>query len=243
MKRYEISYKEPEISKEQIERHKDFAALAQHYQAYKPGSGLSGFQKLAGLAIAFLILATISWLVLDQKLDSSVKGDLKIEENTSQKPSGLEEAGVEKRPLSKNEGEEVEIEEPEQRVPKASDKKAEADKPEETKATGSEQEAPIVFMEASPIGGMQELYHYFNESLVYPTDEMKAHLEGTVILSFSINTAGRAENIQVVQAVSPGIDLEAIRLIEEMPDWKPASIKGQTVSSRVTLPVTFIIAD
>jgi len=58
-------------------------------------------------------------------------------------------------------------------------------------------------------------------------------------VQFVINEQGKIGNIQVVKSLSPAADAVAIRLVEEMPDFKPALRNGQPVAFRYTLPVRF----
>lgn len=92
---------------------------------------------------------------------------------------------------------------------------------------------------AEPLEGYPALYDYFNRELRYPEEAIKDSIQGVTSLSFVINTEGRVEHVNVEHSLGGAFDLEAVRLIEHMPPWKPAVLNGTPVSSKVSVPVTF----
>ena len=50
-----------------------------------------------------------------------------------------------------------------------------------------------------------------------PEEEIKRNISGEVKLSFDINDAGQAVNIEVEKSLCPECDKEAIRLLKEGP--------------------------
>lgn len=67
-----------------------------------------------------------------------------------------------------------------------------------------------------------DLEKYIRSNLVYPQLAKEKGISGNVYLRFYVNTIGEISNIQVVKSVHPLLDNEAIRLIKNMPPWKPA---------------------
>ncbi len=45
--------------------------------------------------------------------------------------------------------------------------------------------------------------------------------------------------MKVVRGVDPALDKEAIRVVKNMPAWKPGKQQGKPVRQRFTLPVQF----
>ncbi len=76
--------------------------------------------------------------------------------------------------------------------------------------------------------------------IVYPEDALKAGTEGTVILSFRVESNGKVSNITVRKSVSPELDAEATRVFR-MLLWEPAISLGQPVASNSEFPVKFNI--
>lgn len=101
--------------------------------------------------------------------------------------------------------------------------------------------AMSVYAHAEPDDGYPALYAYFNETLTYPPAAVADSIEGVVTVVFSINTEGRPEKIYIDQSLGEPFDREAIRVIQNMPLWKPATYDGKPVSSKMSLPLTFQI--
>ncbi|HCR48552.1 MAG TPA: hypothetical protein DIW24_02910 [Bacteroidetes bacterium] len=90
-------------------------------------------------------------------------------------------------------------------------------------------------------GGETQLGEYIGLNLRYPDAAYQAGTEGTVIIEFYVENNGNIGNITIKQGVSPELDEEAIKLIQNMPTWIPG-MRGRTkVRSRMTLPVNFTI--
>lgn len=106
------------------------------------------------------------------------------------------------------------------------------------------EESPLEFAEVSPgfVGGQAALMKFLNENMRYPQVDIEMGNEGRVICTFVVEKNGSITDIQVVRGVSPGIDKEAVRVISEMPDWKPGFQNGRAVRVKFTLPVYFKIA-
>lgn len=73
--------------------------------------------------------------------------------------------------------------------------------------------------------------------------EYPSNQEGSyrVYLSFVVQIDGRISDICIeLDSGFKDIDAEAIRLIQNMPDWIPAKEKGEVVKSRVRLSIYFM---
>jgi TonB family protein len=98
-----------------------------------------------------------------------------------------------------------------------------------------------VFTEAEPIEGFAKLYNYFNANLKYPSSHLKEGIEGMEIISLTIDEDGKAIDYKVVQSLGADYDEEATRLLNSMPKWKPATLNGRPVASKISVPFTFTI--
>jgi len=58
-------------------------------------------------------------------------------------------------------------------------------------------------------------------------------------LEFEINKEGEIGEITVEKSVCKEINEEAIRLVENMPNWKPAMQNGQAQAVKFQLPIIF----
>ena len=97
------------------------------------------------------------------------------------------------------------------------------------------------YVQAEPVKGYSDLYDFFSTNLEYPSDGLKDSVQGVQTISFVINTAGKPEQIQVVNSLGEPFDKESRRLIENMPAWKPATLNGKPVESKISIPITFQI--
>lgn len=92
-------------------------------------------------------------------------------------------------------------------------------------------------------GGMNALYEFINKTIVYPAAAKESGEQGKVIVSFIISSIGEICDIKVIKGVSYALNTEAVRIIQNMPNWKPASQGGAIVKSRFFLPIVFKIDD
>lgn len=90
-------------------------------------------------------------------------------------------------------------------------------------------------------GGMgQALTDYLNTK-EYPADALKDSIEGSVIVEFIIEKDGSITNANVIKGVCPSIDAEAVRIISDMPKWKPGSDMRRPRRVRYRLAVDFYL--
>jgi periplasmic protein TonB len=87
--------------------------------------------------------------------------------------------------------------------------------------------------------GNSDLYEYLNKEIVYPQRAISAGVSGKVIVSFDIDTEGNVNNIHVLKGIGFGCDEEAVRVVKNMPKWKPAVQNGNKVAIRMSLPIMF----
>lgn len=97
------------------------------------------------------------------------------------------------------------------------------------------------YVQAEPAKGYSDLYNFFNANLKYPDEALNDSTEGVQTISFVINTEGKPEQVQVVNSLGAPFDRESRRLIENMPAWKPATLNGKPVESKISIPITFQI--
>ncbi|MBM2814839.1 MAG: energy transducer TonB [Ignavibacteria bacterium] len=107
-------------------------------------------------------------------------------------------------------------------------------------------------------GGFSALKEYFISEMKYPKIARENDCSGKVYVSFTIKKDGTLDNIKISdkaldtkipnvngsnkltkEEVETALEKEAIRLVKNMPKWKPAKIDGSTVDSEVILPIKF----
>jgi len=92
---------------------------------------------------------------------------------------------------------------------------------------------------ASFPGGTEAMLEFISKTIIYPKEALKNNEQGRVYLSFVIEKDGAISNIKVTRGVSNSLDIEAKRVLEMMPKWKPAKQSNRTVRSRYNLPIKF----
>jgi protein TonB len=88
-------------------------------------------------------------------------------------------------------------------------------------------------------GGTEGLKQYVKENIRYPEKAKKAGIEGRVVLQFFIDKDGSVIDEKVIRSLDKDCDKEAVRLVRNMPKWKPGLQEGKPLKVMYTLPVTF----
>ena len=113
-------------------------------------------------------------------------------------------------------------------------------------------------------GGVQELMRFLSNSIKYPVEAEHYGVEGSVMVSFCVETDGTVSDVKVAKAELKNrlsdkkfskysdidkyamreqgegeLKAEAVRVVGKLPKWQPAMRRGQLVRVRYTLPVTF----
>lgn len=96
-----------------------------------------------------------------------------------------------------------------------------------------------VYVQAEPVEGYEVLYAYFAKEIIYPQEAVKDSIQGVLTVTFLINKQGKPEKIKTSGSLGRAFEIEALRLIENMPLWKPATLNGQPVTSKLSIPLTF----
>lgn len=91
----------------------------------------------------------------------------------------------------------------------------------------------------TPIGGLPAWQRHLSENLTYPTSARMKGIQGTVMVSFVVNTDGTISEVKLVRGIGGGCDEEALRVFKISPRWSPGMIKGKVVRTRMTLPLSF----
>lgn len=89
-------------------------------------------------------------------------------------------------------------------------------------------------------GGQGAIEGYITNNLEYPQDAIDNGIEGTVNIQFGVDENG---NISSVKTLGPklgyGLEDEAIKVVSNMPKWRPGTIKGKKVKTLMVLPITY----
>jgi protein TonB len=89
-------------------------------------------------------------------------------------------------------------------------------------------------------GGQSALENYISNSIGYPQEAIDNNAEGTVYVQFGVDENGNISNVSTNgKKLGYGLDEEAMRAVSQMPKWTPGQVKGKSVKTWRTLPVTY----
>lgn len=95
--------------------------------------------------------------------------------------------------------------------------------------------------EENPVfqGGQDEMIKFMTDNLRFPPIEEMLEIKGRVVAQFVVERDGTVSTVSVVGPASPGFDREVVRVVKMMPRWTPGKIGGQSVRTRMSLPITW----
>ncbi|MGB0915503.1 MAG: M56 family metallopeptidase [Crocinitomicaceae bacterium] len=97
-----------------------------------------------------------------------------------------------------------------------------------------------VDQKAEYVGGMDAMIAYFNKKMEYPKNLAKKNVEGKVFVEFTVKADGTVTEVHVLRADEhKEFNDAAVKLVEQMPKWKPAVKDGKKVSSKMQLPIVY----
>ena len=90
------------------------------------------------------------------------------------------------------------------------------------------------------IGGESAFMNYVSANFEYPARCQENGINGDVQLRFVVEIDGRISTISVLKETKacPEFTFEAIRILKKSPRWIPAQVKGKSVRSYYTLPIS-----
>ena len=88
-------------------------------------------------------------------------------------------------------------------------------------------------------GGEQALIEFLSNNIKYPVTAQDKGIQGRVIIGFIIDKEGKVKQATVLRGVDAELDKEALRVVNLLENWVPGEQKGEKVSVRYTLPISF----
>ncbi|NQY10680.1 MAG: energy transducer TonB [Flavobacteriales bacterium] len=87
--------------------------------------------------------------------------------------------------------------------------------------------------------GIDSLKAYLVEHCVFPEEAKRKGIQGKVIVAFVINKDGSIDNVEVVNSVHEIVDIEAVKVVKSMPNWKPGRVHNFPVKVSFKIPINF----
>ena len=108
-----------------------------------------------------------------------------------------------------------------------------------------EDDQVYIIVDGMPVfpGGETALRQYITENIRYPEMAKKNDIQGTVYLSFITDKKGKVTDVKIIRSVDPLLDEEALRLVKNLPDWKPGKKDGKFVKVSHSIPIKFALGN
>ena len=88
-------------------------------------------------------------------------------------------------------------------------------------------------------GGEKALMDYVSNNVKYPEEAKNKNIAGRVFVSFVVEKDGSIGEVKVLRGIGGGCDEESVRVISDMPKWKPGKQKGEAVRVSYQIPIMF----
>lgn len=85
----------------------------------------------------------------------------------------------------------------------------------------------------------EQMQSYIKDHLAYPKDAQKQKIEGEVVVSCIITNKGEILKPGIVKDIGGGCGKEALRIVKQMPLWKPAYHQGKPVNTIFNITIPF----
>lgn len=90
-------------------------------------------------------------------------------------------------------------------------------------------------------GGYAALMKYLSKNLEYPSAASENGVQGRVYVNFVISKDGQIGDVKILRGVDKFLDKEAVRVVQQMPEWSPGEQRGRKVNVSCSLPVNFTL--
>lgn len=90
-------------------------------------------------------------------------------------------------------------------------------------------------------GGNAAMKSYFAKNIRISEEVRKQGVSGKVFVRFIVQADGSIDSVRVVKSDYDFFNAEAMRVVKNMPKWKPGSINGKPVAVAFAVPINFKI--
>ena len=88
-------------------------------------------------------------------------------------------------------------------------------------------------------GGEKARMEFLMENLKWP--QTNASVQGTVFIAFCVEKDGSISGVKVARGIHRLFDEEALRVVQAMPNWKPATQRGRPICTPFVMPIRFVL--
>lgn len=90
--------------------------------------------------------------------------------------------------------------------------------------------------------GQMAFFKEISKNIKYPYDAVRTNTQGKVNLTFRIAESGKIEDVNVVSAPTESIAAEALRVVQDMSAWIPATFQNKPISTAEKMNVNFTLS-
>jgi len=90
-------------------------------------------------------------------------------------------------------------------------------------------------------GGVTKLVAFAKETIKYPKTAIDDNVEGSSILQFVIDEKGKVVDKKIFQSVRKDLDSVCLKMLSQMPNWKPAQFNGKPIAVNERWRITFVL--
>jgi TonB family protein len=90
-------------------------------------------------------------------------------------------------------------------------------------------------------GGDDSLAVFLQNNFKYAYQLQANGKRGQVNVGFTVDKTGKIKDPIVLSGATKEIDDEAVRVVQQMPDWKPGTSGGEPVEVQYILPIDYFI--
>lgn len=91
-------------------------------------------------------------------------------------------------------------------------------------------------------GGDEARMTFLRDNIKYPQMARESGIQGTVYVTFVVEPSGSITNIKILRGIGGGCDEEALRVVRQMPKWKPGKQRGKSVRVQFNMPIRFVLS-
>ena len=88
-------------------------------------------------------------------------------------------------------------------------------------------------------GGEEAMGEFFSQHVQIPVKAKQARVTGDVLITATVGTDGKLLNPKIAKGLTPECNAEALRVVQALPPWQPATRRGVPVPVLVQVPVPF----
>lgn len=92
-------------------------------------------------------------------------------------------------------------------------------------------------------GGIDSLYKFIGNNIIYSNDAIRRNIEGTVIVNFFVEVDGSVKNPHILKGLDSLLDKEAVRVVGILPKWTAGEQDGKRVRVAYSIPIVFKLSN